>query len=79
MLIRKYACILSRTLLAMSQIFYYIEVDIINILLSHLIIYLKYICLCDINVIVDIIHFTYNHPFYLFIYLFIYKYVIIFQ
>ncbi len=41
MLIQKYACILSRTLLATSQIFYYIEVDIINILSSHLIIYLK--------------------------------------
>ncbi len=41
MIIQKYACILSKTLLAMSQIFYYIEVDIINILSSHLIIYLK--------------------------------------
>ncbi len=34
MIIQKYACILSKTLLAMSQIFYYIEVDIINIFKS---------------------------------------------
>ncbi len=39
----------------------------------------KNICLCDVNVIVIIIHLTNNNPFCLYMYLFIYKYVIIFQ